>query len=36
MIMMGIALVLQQNHADHVDFPAHLSKGCGYWQLGDN
>jgi len=36
MIVMGGALIMQQNHKDHVDFPAHLSKGCGYWQLGDN
>jgi len=36
MIVMGGALVMQQEHPDHVDFPAHLTKGCGYWQLGDN
>ena len=36
MLLMGGVLVMQQNHKDHVPFPAHLTKGCGYWQLGDN
>jgi len=36
MCMMGGALVYQQNHKDHVNFPAHLTKGVGYWQLGDD
>jgi len=36
MLLMGGALIMQQNDVNHVDFPAHLTKGLGYWQLGDN
>ena len=36
MCTMGGALVMQQSHPDHVKFPAELTKGVGYWQLGDN
>jgi cation-transporting ATPase 13A3/4/5 len=36
MFMLGVALVLQQNRKGHVKFPAHLTKGVGYWELGDS